>query len=79
MNKTLKYYKIYVESQYDINGALHPDVSGWYEDYTINGWYHNENGPARIWEMGYKQYWLYGIRYPEIKSDKEWIIKQLIE
>jgi hypothetical protein len=41
--------------------------------------HHRTNGPARMWEYGLKQYWLNGIWFENIKSDEEWIIKQIIE
>jgi hypothetical protein len=39
---------------------------------------HREDGPAMI-KNGYKRYFLNGYEYKNIKSDEEWIIKQILE
>jgi hypothetical protein len=57
---------------------------GWYKEwfYTKDSQIriiHRTNGPARMWEAGLKEYWLNDINYPNIKSDEEWLIKQIIE
>lgn len=46
----------------------------WYK----HGNYHREDGPAIINSDGSKEYWLNHIRYPNINSDDEWIIFQII-
>jgi hypothetical protein len=66
------------------------DDNGWYkcwykhnsnESYNNESCYplHRTNGPARMWESGYKEYWLNGKYFRDIKSDEEWLIKQIIE
>ena len=47
----------------------------WYK----NGQIHRENGAAIIFNDGRKFYYLHGVEYLNIKSDDEWIIKQIIE
>ena len=83
MNKILKHVRIKTTYQYDINGNNIDDMTGWYEEYTIDDGfcylYHREDGPARLWEGGYKRYYLDGNWFKDIKSDEEWIIKQLLE
>jgi hypothetical protein len=36
------------------------------------------NGPAVIRKNGIKEYWLNGKHYPEITSDEEWLLFQII-
>jgi hypothetical protein len=45
-------------------------------DYSL---VHRTDGPAKIFPDGKKEYYLNGIYYPNIKSDEEWLIKQIIE
>lgn len=40
---------------------------------------HREDGPAREWNDGQKEYWLDGRELPNIKSTEELIIKLIIE
>jgi hypothetical protein len=40
---------------------------------------HREDGPAREWHNGRKEYWLNGAELQEIKSTEELIIKLIIE
>ena len=47
----------------------------WYKE----GKRHRETGPAIIRYNEEKQYWLNGILYKNIKTDEEWIIKQILE
>lgn len=56
-------------------------VRAWYKSWGDGDSkpYHRTNGPARMWQDGFKEYWLNGIYYKNIKSDDEWIIKQIIE
>jgi hypothetical protein len=70
-----------------LNGELHrengPTVEG-INDFTYKAWYnhgkpHRIDGPAVIFTDGIKQYYLNGIWYPEITSDEEWLIKNIIE
>lgn len=59
----------------------------WKEDDWYKSWghgsitypYHRVDGPARVWSSGFKEYWLNDIYFRDIKSDDEWIIKQIIE
>jgi len=46
----------------------------WYQ----NGKYHRLNGPAKVYYNGYKEYYLNGKHYPDIKTDKEWLIFLII-
>jgi len=39
---------------------------------------HRTDGPAVIWPNGDKEYWLNDKPYPNIKTDEEWIIFQII-
>jgi hypothetical protein len=39
---------------------------------------HRKSGPAVFWEDGRKEYWLDGVKYPEITSDEEWLLFQII-
>jgi len=60
------------------DGAKH-----WYQ----NGERHRTDGPAidnniydgnKDWDYADQEYWLYGKYYPNIKTDEEWIIFQII-
>jgi hypothetical protein len=44
-----------------------------------NGFYSRLDGPAIIRSNGSEEYWLNGKRFKDIKSDEEWMIKQIIE
>lgn len=71
-------------SHYDPrNSASHNGIFGWYKSWmkVSDGdfVFHRLNGPARIWEEGHKEYWLNGIYFKNIKTDEEWIIKNIIE
>lgn len=46
----------------------------WYKD----GKCHRIEGPAVQYGNGTKQYWLDNIWYPDVKTDEEWIIFQII-
>lgn len=52
----------------------------WYKGWLNHvGVHHRVNGPARIWGGGAKEYHLNGKYFPDVKSDNDWIIKQIIE
>ena len=60
--------------------AIKYKFDGWYKAYfNEKSEFHRVNGPARMWEGGGKEYYLNGKFYPDIKTDEEWIIKQIIE
>jgi hypothetical protein len=73
--------------KHNLNGyaELFPDGSKyWFK----HGKFHNEVGPARIMyaSLNYTlsslptiEFWLNGKYYPGIKSDEEWLIKQILE
>jgi len=46
----------------------------WYQ----NGIVHRKDGPAVIYDNGKKEYWLDNIYYPDVNSDEEWLIFQII-
>ena len=50
-----------------------------YKTWYKNGHMHNESGAARIFHDGGKEYWHNGKCYPDIISDDEWTILQIIE
>lgn len=66
---------------------LHSITNNHYYAFMINGSYHRDNGPARIWDTPininykvnyYKEYWTNG-NYLGYYSTEELIIKQIIE
>jgi hypothetical protein len=46
--------------------------------YHLNGLIHKTDGPAVIYSYGTKQYWLNDKYYPDITSDEEWLLFQII-
>ena len=52
----------------------HDGTKWWYQ----NGRRHRTDGPAIEYENGGKEYYLNGKHYPDIKTDEEWIIFQII-
>jgi hypothetical protein len=49
-------------------------------NWTYNNLYHRENGPAATWiNNNNKQYWLFGVHYPNVENNIEWMISQIIE
>lgn len=41
--------------------------------------YHREDGPARMWEDGFVEYWYNGTYYKGVTTLEEFIIKRLLE
>ena len=76
-----KYNWIEPEPTYFTNGDINVNdiENGWYKSWSKDNYYHRTDGPARMWNSGYKEYWLNGIYFSDIKTDAEWIIKQIIE
>lgn len=60
-------------------GDLNLTEDFWYKSWGEGLLYHRTDGPARIWFNGYREYWLNNIYFINIKSDDEWIIKNIIE
>lgn len=61
---------------------LHITEDFWYKSWgegSMTNPYHRADGPARMWYNGKKEYWLNGIIFKDIKTDDEWLIKQIIE
>lgn len=52
-------------------------ISLWYIKHTCL--LHREDGPAVIFKDDRVKYYLNDIEYPNIKSNEEWLIKQIIE
>jgi len=48
------------------------------KEWHQNGELHRTDGPAIEYEDGRKEYWLNNKRYPNIKTNEEWIIFQII-
>lgn len=68
------YYK---DDIHRTNGPALEHPNG-YKAWCKYGLYHREDGPARILSNGEKEYWLNGEHYPNISSDDEWIIFNII-
>jgi hypothetical protein len=50
-----------------------------FKGYFIYGKCHRVDGPAKVWTNYPPEYYLNDIYYKDIKSDEEWLIKQIIE
>jgi len=72
------------EKRWYQNGILHREDGPAIELASGNRWwcqngqFHRTDGPALEMKNNYKQYWLYGNEYPNIHSDEEWIIFQIL-
>lgn len=73
------YYAVDVTENFDEPRARGGWYKSWQLDNSIYGSFHRTDGPARMWQSGFKEYWLNGIFYREISSDEEWLIKQILE
>lgn len=70
---------------YDIfNCELHREINA-AQEYPYGGkvWYkygkiHRTDGPALINDDGIKQYWLNNVPYPNVETNEEWILAQII-
>jgi hypothetical protein len=87
INNTKSNYYGYWIIKYDDGGEVRiSHVGNPYFEYNIgtkvflkNYQYHNKSGAAMISKNREKVYWLNGKLYPDITSDEEWLIKQIIE
>lgn len=68
-------YKI-IESGIEYTIEEYSDLS---KDWYYNDKFHREQGPARTWNSGEKEYWLNGIHYPDVSSPEELLIASIIK
>lgn len=61
-----------------LDGPAVEYISGEYKGYKcwcIDGDVHKEDGPAKIYQDGRKEYWFQGEWHRDIKTDKQWFKK----
>lgn len=71
--------KTWRNSKYQLHRESGPAV----EDFEYKVWYkhgkiHREDGAAKIYSNGTKFYYLNDIQYPNILTDEEWLLFQII-
>lgn len=71
-----KYNWIEIEPSYfsNIPTNIANNPGYWYKSWGVGmdyEPYHREDGPARMWSSGFKEYWLKNIHFRNINSDEE--------
>jgi hypothetical protein len=71
----MKTYKVYDVEKFYIEGEEHLGVNKYWK---LNNKLHRENGPAKIFPNGIKEYYLDDIYYPNIETDEELLLASII-